>query len=237
MAYCVRCGVELAPDLAACPLCSTRVLHPDLPPPLPPAAGEGAYPDLVEQAIARMDRGYARQLSLIITLIPSLIVLVLDLLDLGPLWSPYVIGALVLLWCFFAIPLVFPGKRPYLYVTVDALALLAYLALLAHLTDGWHWYLGVVMPVLVLVGLLTILLLWVIRRRQMVKLHRLALVLLLLAVFLLGLEAIIDQSAFAKISLVWSVYAAIPLMVIALMCLGLEHNKGLKEAIRKRLFV
>ena len=40
--YCIKCGVELADSERVCPLCGTRVFHPDLPcgqgePPYPPA--------------------------------------------------------------------------------------------------------------------------------------------------------------------------------------------------------
>ena len=33
--YCVKCGVELADSQRVCPLCGTRVFHPDIPAPLP----------------------------------------------------------------------------------------------------------------------------------------------------------------------------------------------------------
>lgn len=29
--YCIKCGVELADSEKVCPLCGTRVFHPDLP--------------------------------------------------------------------------------------------------------------------------------------------------------------------------------------------------------------
>ena len=29
--YCVKCGVELADSQRVCPLCGTRVFHPDIP--------------------------------------------------------------------------------------------------------------------------------------------------------------------------------------------------------------
>ena len=31
--FCVKCGVALADSEKACPLCGTRVFHPDLPQP------------------------------------------------------------------------------------------------------------------------------------------------------------------------------------------------------------
>ena len=38
--YCIKCGVELADSEKVCPLCGTRVVHPDL----PQAQGEPPYP-------------------------------------------------------------------------------------------------------------------------------------------------------------------------------------------------
>mgnify|MGYP000840753951 CR=1 FL=1 len=38
--YCIKCGVELADSERVCPLCGTRVFHPDL----PCGQGEPPYP-------------------------------------------------------------------------------------------------------------------------------------------------------------------------------------------------
>ena len=234
MSYCVQCGVQLAKNLDRCPLCKTQVINPNQ-----PAAEENdnEHPDSVEQAIAHIDRGYARQLSIISTLIPMLIVLLLDILDGGSAWSPYVLGALAMAWCFLAVPLLFRVKRPYLYVALDVLALCGYLALIAAMSNDFSWYLSIVLPLLVLIGIVTLLLLLVIRRIEMLKLFRASLVLLVLACFVIGLEVIVDLSLDGKVALGWSIYTSTPLLIIALMAFGLQHNKALKEEIRKRLFI
>ncbi len=234
LSYCVECGVELAKNLGKCPLCGTPVLNPRQP---TPDLSENPNPDVFEEAISHMDRGYARQLAVVAVLIPMLIVLGLDIIDGGGVWSPFVMGALAMLWCFFAVPLLFRPKKPYLYIALDVLALCGFLALIAALTDGFSWYMSVVMPLLVLSGLMTLMMLLVYRRLEMRRLHRAAILMLLLAAFLLGTELILDLSAFGKASLGWSVYAGIPMLVIALMLAGIEQNKALKEAIRKRLFI
>jgi uncharacterized protein (DUF983 family) len=71
----------------------------------------------------------------------------------------------------------------------------------------------------------------------MKRLYRAALSAALFALALVGLEIIIDLNAWNQAHLGWSVYAAIPLAVIALMLAGLEQNHELKEAVRKRLFL
>lgn len=234
MSYCVQCGVQLAPDLDRCPLCRTPVVNPN--------AGaapkrESEQPDRVEETISRLHRGYARQLSIIFILVPALSVLLVDVMDGGGVWSPFVIGALVMLWFFLAAPLVLPVRKPYLYVALDVLALCGYLALVAFLTEGFSWYLSIVLPLLVLLGGVTLLVILVIRRVELVKLYRAALFMLLLAAFLIGLEIIIDLAIWGEVRLGWAVYAAIPLVIIALMAFVLEQRKGLKEEIRKRLFI
>ena len=60
---------------------------------------------------------------------------------------------------------------------------------------------------------------------------------LLFGAFLVVLEVILDRSIWGEVRLAWSVYAATPMVVIALMAYLLEHNKVLKEEIRKRLFL
>lgn len=235
MSYCVQCGVQLAGDLVACPLCHTPVVNPNIKPEDP--LGEASYPDQREEVLQKVDKTYARQLSIIMTLIPMVIVLVIDFLDGGVAWSPFVMGALAMLWCFFAPVLVFKRQRPYVYVAVDVLALCGFLLLVAAMTGGLDWYLSLVLPLLVLVGLLTLGLLLLIRRKQSLKLYRMSLAVLMVMVFVVGLEIIIDLSARGTVHLGWSVYAGIPLLVIALMLAGLEQNKGLKEQVRRRLFI
>lgn len=235
MSYCVQCGVQLAGDLKACPLCHTPVVNPNLKP--EDQALESMYPEQMEEVLQNVDKSYARQLSLIITFIPMLIVLLIDLIDGGAIWSPYVMGALAMLWCFFAPPLVFKRQRPYVYIAADVLALCGFLLLVAVMTGGLGWYLSLVLPLLVWSGLLTLGLLMLARRRQSKKLYRMALAVVMVMVFVVGIEIIIDLSARSWVHLGWSVYAGIPLLVIALMLTGLEQNKILKEQIRRRLFI
>ena len=125
----------------------------------------------------------------------------------------------------------------YLYVALDVLALCGYLALIAAMSGDFTWYLGIVLPLLVLIGAATLLMMLIIRRREMLKLYRAALSLVLLATFIVGLEAIIDLSLWQQVALGWSVYTGIPLVILALMAAALQHNKAVKEAIRKRLFL
>lgn len=233
MSYCVQCGVRLSDDLNRCPLCKTEVNNPNL----PDKARESDQPERVEEMIGRMDRNYLRQLTVIITMIPVLIVILIDLLDGNGVWSPYAVGALVMCWVFFAVPLVYRFSKPYAYVTLDVLALCGYLALIAAMTDGFSWYLHIVLPLLVLLGATTLLVMLVLRRLEMRKIMKGVSLLLILSVFLVLLEVILDYAIWQEVRLGWSVYTVIPFVAIMLTALYVENNKPLKEEIRRRLFV
>lgn len=233
MSYCVQCGVRLSDDLKKCPLCQTAVNNPNL----PVKGRESDQPEKVEEMIGRMDLNYLRQLTVIITMIPALTVLLIDILDGGIAWSPYAIGALVMCWFFFAVPLVYRFSKPYPYVTLDVLALCGYLAMIAAMTDGFSWYLNIALPLLVLIGVTTLLVMLVLRRLQMRKIIKGVFLLLILSAFLITLEVILDLAVWQQVRLGWSIYSSVPFMVIMLTALYVENSKPLKEEIRRRLFI
>lgn len=235
MSYCVHCGVELAQSEPDCPLCGTKVVNPakawEKPEQMP-------YPDVLDIRHARVDRRYARQLVAILLMIPAFTVLLIDFLDGQALrWSPYVLGAMGMLYCWLAVPLLFRFRRPYPYIAIDVLSLCAFLLLVALMTDGLHWFLGVILPALLFTGLMVMAGILAARRLQLAPLHRAAIVCLLMGLYLIGLELIIALNAGRGFHLRWSFYAAIPMMAIALALAALERHKPLKQEIIKRLFI
>ncbi len=235
MSYCVHCGVELAASEQDCPLCGTLVQDPvcawQKPEQMP-------YPETVEIQAAHIDRRYARQLVAMILAVPAVIVLLIDWVDSGPFgWSLIVAGSLVLVYCWLVVPLLFKFSRPYAYVLIDVLSLCGYLLLIALLTGGLDWYIGLVLPLLLWLGLVLMGAMLAIRRREMVILYRAALVSLLCGLFLLGLEVVISLYAGVPLRFQWSFYAAIPAGVIALMFVLLQRNERLKREIKKHLFI
>jgi len=235
MSYCVHCGVELAVSERDCPLCGTEVVNPrcawERPEQLP-------YPETVDVKDAHIDRRYARQLVAMVMAVPALIVLLVDWVDGGGLrWSPYVVGALVLLYCWVVVPLLFKFSRPYAYMAVNFISLGAYLLLIALMTGGLHWFARLVLPLLLLSGAALSGAIIALRRLEWPLLDRVALCCAILGIFLLLVEVFISLYAGAPIRLGWSIYATIPLDVIALMLLMVERNKRMKQEIRKRLFL
>lgn len=235
MSYCVHCGVELAPSERDCPLCGTQVMNPSCAWEKP---AQMPYPETVDIQKTRIDRRFARQLIAQMMLIPCLVAFLIDLVDGGGLkWSWYVIGALALSYCWIVVPLLFKLGKPYLYIVIDLLSLAAYLLLIAVLSGGGRWFWGLVLPLLLFVGAAIMASLWASRRLAWAPLHRAAVIFLMFGAFLMGLEIIISLYAGVRVAFRWSFYAAIPAAAVALMLWLLERNEGLKQEIRKRLFI
>mgnify|MGYP000937118607 CR=1 FL=1 len=234
MPYCVHCGVEMAPSEKSCPLCQTLVQDPACPWTPPESM---PYPERVEEVFKHIDLRYGRSLAVLVLLIPALVVLAVNLLSSGSItWSLYVIGALVCVYCWFLVPLFYRFRRPYAYIAIDFITLALYLLLIARMTGGRAWYMGIALPVLAAMVILVQLVILAIRRLEWQPLERAAVVCLLVAGFLVAIDAIADLYT-GQVFLNWSVYAGLPLLVLAGVFLVLEKKRGLKDAIKKRLFV
>ena len=101
--YCIKCGVQLADTEPKCPLCGTKVFHPDLEQPT-------ARPLYSDRKVPKVGSGRKALsgLLLLIFLIPLVLSFFSDLqrdwqLD----WFGYVGGALALCYIVLALPLWF----------------------------------------------------------------------------------------------------------------------------------
>ena len=119
MSYCVNCGVELNPSAKTCPLCGTPAWHPELDaPPYFPANSAAVQP------------ASRREAAILLTAMLVSVSLCCGLLNLflptDRPWSLYVIGAAVMLWVWFTLPMVL-RRLPVFFP--------------AHRRCGGHWHL------------------------------------------------------------------------------------------------
>ena len=140
--YCIKCGVGLAESENKCPLCGTRVYHPDLELP----EGTPLYPcenDPVKQA----NRWRIMLLLTLMYLLPMSICLVCDLkLGSAVSWSGYVIGAMTVFYVMVALPNWFYHPNPVIFVPCSFAAVGLYLMYINFVTNG-DWFLTFAFPV------------------------------------------------------------------------------------------
>ena len=92
--YCIKCGVELADSERVCPLCGTRVFHPDL----PCGQGEPPYPPDEHPRHEEVSRIGVMFVVSVCMLLPAVISVLCDWRINGRIiWSGFVVGGLALL--------------------------------------------------------------------------------------------------------------------------------------------
>ena len=92
--YCVKCGVELADSEKVCPLCGTRVFHPDL----PQAQGEPPYPPQAQARPEEVSHTGALFVLTVLLALPAVLSILCDWRVNGRIvWSGYSVGGAALL--------------------------------------------------------------------------------------------------------------------------------------------
>lgn len=232
MSYCVNCGVKLAESERSCPLCETPVHNPCTP---EAETGYTPYPARVDTP--KVNRSFIAVLGLLLLLVPMIVTFVFDLLDdFHIVWSLYVIGAALMLYVFVFVPMFFRKNLVYLFIAMDGIAVCLYLTLIALLTDGIGWLLGVALPITLATCALIDCATLIFRLRKLRMLPKYAILCYMLSVYFVLLEIILALSYYGAVILYWCWYASAPLVLIGALLFIINGKEGLVEELRKRLF-
>lgn len=140
--YCILCGVKLADTEEKCPLCGTKVYHPQL----QREVTHKNYPaDLHPQK--EVSPWGIRMLVLGCFVLPLIVVLLCDLpVHHEITWSGYVIGALLLVYATFILPNWFKKPNPVVFVPIVFAVACLYLWYINYAVRG-DWFLTLAFPV------------------------------------------------------------------------------------------
>lgn len=230
--YCIKCGVHLADSERECPLCGTRVFHPDFPTP----DGEKLYPsNRYPEARSRSLLGQIVFTALF--LLPMLIVPVIDMMMGGGIvWSGYVVGALVVAYVMIVLPTWFRAPNPVIFVPCAFVTIGAYL-LYINFAVGGNWFLSFAFPITGAVGLIVTAVVTLCKYvpRGAYFIFGGALIafggLMLLMEFLMSIT--FGLPWFAG----WSLYPLIPLVILGGLLIYIGANKPAQELLQRKLFI
>lgn len=230
--YCVNCGVKLADTEKQCPLCQTSVYHPEI----EPRQVAGTYP---EKRYPK-DEPHSLGLPVLATamiLIPFLMVLFSDLWEnKGITWSGYVMGALVLGYIIFILPLWFKKSYPVIFVPCWFVAAGLYLLYINYAT-GSHWFLGFAFPVLCSSGVIittVVVLLQYVRRG---KLYIFGGATMAVGAVIPLIEILLSHT-FPKSQFIgWSFYPLASLVLIGGLLIFLGICRPAREYMERKFFV
>ena len=231
--YCVKCGVELADSQRVCPLCGTRVFHPDIPrtpadPPYPP--DERVHPEEVNRS------GVCFILTAL-ALLPAVICVLCDWrINGGILWSGYASGGILLLYVLTVLPLWFKRPNPVIFVPVDFAAIALFLLYVNYATGG-HWYLSFALPVTGAAALLVCAMVTLLKYLPGAALYICGGALILSGGLAVLVEFLLNLTFGLHDTFLWSIYPLAVGVVLGAMLLVIAVSKPLRRSLHRKFFL
>ena len=212
MALCVNCGVELDDGLKVCPLCGKD----------PSESGEqekrsGNYPSDILKLQKKENRKYYWELSGIIAVSGIVICTIIDLLISKELkWSLLSDVSIAAAWVILTL-YQFTYKNTVVILSYLLLTILAALFLIDLVATGRAWYFPVGFPVTITVFVSAGIIIFLYRTLHLNGLNVIAAGLIVLSVFLIVLEIILDNYLAVKVNLRWSLITGVSILPVALI--------------------
>ena len=223
--YCVNCGVELNPGAERCPLCGTPAWKPDPAEPSYFATKPPEIPAVENYSLAILLSSMLLSVALCCGLL-NLILLP------GRFWSYYVIGAAVMLWVWFVLPMVFRKLPVVIRLTLDVAIVGVYIWLISIDLNGEAWFRGLVVPILIWACVLVFLLCLLSRNRSI--LTKISLCVGAVALLVIGIEYAIEYYLFGAAHLTWSLVVATICIALIIPLRVIRHVPALREEVRRR---
>lgn len=230
--YCIKCGARLSDGQAICPLCETRVYHPDF----EVDSNKSTYPrkDFKSEEFNR------KGLMFVITvlfLIPLILPLILDLSWHGEvIWSGYVIGGTLLFYVTFVLPCWFKHPNPAIFTPSAFVAMALYLWYICFEIGG-DWFFNFAMPITLTLGAIFTAALTLSRYISGGKLYIAGGSFIAFGLWTVLLELLIKSILDASYGFYWSLCTLALFFIVGMMLIIIEIVKPIKESLRRIFFI
>lgn len=230
--YCIKCGVELCDGAEKCPLCKTRVFHPDF----PLMEGEELYPKGKYPKKKRNLKVWQVLLTVAFVL-PFIIVALCDLqYSRAITWSGFVMGALVLAYVSLILPLWFKKPNPVIFVPVSFFTAALYLLYINLVTDG-DWFMTFAFPAVGAVGLTVTAVVTLMRYVPEGRFYIFGGASLMMGAVMLLLEFLMVLT-FESVRFVgWSLYPMVTLILLGALLIFLGICRPARETMERKFFI
>ena len=230
--YCVNCGVELADSETVCPLCGTRVFHPDLSRP----QADAPYPPDHHVKPEDVNRSGILFVMTMLALLPAVICLLCDWrINGGIVWSGFAAGAIGLWYVLIVLPMWFKRPNPVIFVPVDFAAIGLYLLYIDLAVKG-GWFLSFAFPVTAAIGLLLTAVVALVRYVRGGYLYIFGGALILAGGLAVLIEFLINVTFGIHKALLWSIYPLAASVILGGMLLVIAICKPLRKSLHRKFF-
>ncbi len=230
--YCINCGIELSKGQAVCPICRTRVNHPDF----PADPSLATYPARPFQSEEYNRRGLIFVITVIWSLLTVLPVLLEWMLFHEINWSGYVSGSLLLFYILILLPLWFKNPNPVIFIPCDFAAIGLFL-LYIDLTLQGRWFLSFALPVVTMLAAIITAICALLRYLHRGRLYIIGGGLIALGLFSVYLEFFIYFTFESIQFFFWSLFPLISFILLGLMLITVAIVKPFKESLRKIFYM
>lgn len=228
--YCVNCGVKLEKSEEICPLCGTEVYHPKI----VIEREKQLYP---RDRLPEMKR-YSLLFNgavIIMFFIPIVVSFLADICFDGRIgWFAYVLGALIICYTAFALPLWFKKPNPVVFIPCVFAEAVGYLLYINCITNG-DWFLSFAFPVAGGLGIITTAVVTLLMILKKGKLYVWGGAFVLVGGFIMLIEFFISITFDIKF-IGWSVYPLAVLVLLGGLMFYLAINKSARETMERKLF-
>lgn len=230
--YCVKCGVELSDTERICPICNTRVYHPDF----KANVADATYP-VKEFKSEEFKRTGLLFIITILWLLPLALPMILDISLHGTVtWSGYSTGGLILAYIVLILPSWFKHPNPVIFVSAD-FAAAALLLLHINLSLGDNWYMSFALPVTATIAAIVVTMITLLRYVRGGKLYIIGGSLIAAGAWTMLIEFLIWVTFGFKSVAHWSLYTTISLVLLGMMLIVIAIIKPLKYSLQKIFFI
>lgn len=231
MSYCVNCGVELDKTATKCPLCKTEVINPKCPP-----DRTAATPYPMEKGT--VDPVSRKGLSIFLSVVLAAIAFACFALNLflfnSNLWSPYVMGACLLLWIF-SVPPMLLNPPVLLTIVLDGAAICFYLLVIAFQFESRDWYYELAVPIVVAATFFVFWYAYLLKRFKMSIFARLAFLFGEVAGINLVIELAIRHMVEGVFYIRWSAVVLTCCGIVVIALVTVARHSQLREQVRRRM--
>ena len=152
-------------------------------------------------------------------------------------WAIYVLGAFVCIWFYAIFPLLYPNIKPYIYASIDIVVSAVYLLLVNYCTGFYPWYLPLGLPLILIIGAVSVMTMYIIRRKDKRRIEKAGWIVLIGAFLTCAIDMTVTHFITQSFLIGWAWYVSIPLIVFGVVLLIVAKNVVLSEWLRRNLFV
>lgn len=230
--YCIRCGVELSEGQSICPICETKVYHPDFDIP----GDKSTYPKKEFKSEEFNRKGLMLVITMIM-LIPLLLPVILELSWHHTInWSGYVFGGVVLFYISFMLPSWFKHPSPAIFVPSALVAATVYLWYICFETGG-NWFFSFGMPISLSFTLIVTAATTLIYYLKRGKLYVYGGFFIALGVWTCLIELLIRVVFDVNTVIYWSSCTFALMFIVGMLLIVIEIIKPVKETLRKIFYI